>query len=215
MFHRKISKDELKNQVAQVTLEIQQLQCKAQDLRKVFAQLDNLYAEAESCCFFPCTYILLRDMVSDAKDLATDLQCKWYGSTDPQSRRNRARGGGVKRLMENCRNLASRLTEFTVIMNGLHNMSYKELEQTLAERQATLTEQRVIFNQLQDLLQQLQALHTESQTTWFLPRYMMLKRVTNSVFAAFKSVAGLSAPAAPTTSSTASLIVAGKDKEGS
>ena len=42
MFQRKPSKDDLRNQVAQVTMEFQQLQHKAQDLRDVFVELENL-----------------------------------------------------------------------------------------------------------------------------------------------------------------------------
>ncbi|XP_076457996.1 uncharacterized protein LOC143291741 isoform X2 [Babylonia areolata] len=186
------SKEELRQQVVQVTLEIQKLQDKVHDLREVFAQLENLHTEAGGCCF-PFKYIMLKDMVQDVNELAGNLQHKWYGAPD-QSNNAKASRGVVTRLLENCRAFTANrraLDRYEVIMEGLSGLHYKELEQTLEERQSSLAQHKVVFTQLQDLLKQLQELHRQSQETWLVPRYLMLERGVNVAIAAFTGVAGL------------------------
>jgi hypothetical protein len=61
-------------------------------------------------------------MVEDADELASQLQGKWYGTTNQPQHGGRSRGGGgIRRLVENCQNLAARLTEYNVIQNGNQN----------------------------------------------------------------------------------------------
>ncbi|KAL8573183.1 hypothetical protein ACOMHN_036168 [Nucella lapillus] len=201
--HGRDSKEEVRQQVAQVTLEIHRLHDNVHDLRDVFAELENLHAEAGGCCF-PFKYIMLRDMVQDVNELASNLQHKWYDATDQSKPVKRSRGV-VARLMENCRAFNTNrqaLNQYEVIMEELNGLKYKELEQTLAERQVALTQQKVVFNQLQDLLKHMQELYQQSQETWLLPRYLMLKSGVHGTLAAYQTVAGLAEPRSTAATAT-------------
>ncbi|KAK7111842.1 uncharacterized protein [Littorina saxatilis] len=183
-------KDELRQQVAHVTLEMQKIQGKAQDLRNIFNDLEELYVEAEGCCF-PFKYFVLKDLVHDAADVATNVTVKWYGSDNETDDKKKARGG-VRRLLENCRELAHRMNQYEGIMEELSVLNKKGLEKALEERQTALVQEKLLLSQLEKLLQQLQDLHAESQTHWFWPRYVMLKRGVSGAIGAFRSVPGLS-----------------------
>ena len=60
---------------------------------------------------------MLRDLVTDANDLAFQLNSKWYGATNQSDGSKRSRGG-IRRLLENCKALAQRMTEYELIMGG-------------------------------------------------------------------------------------------------
>ncbi|KAK7506280.1 hypothetical protein BaRGS_00002392 [Batillaria attramentaria] len=190
----KKSKDELRDEVSQVTLELRQLQGKVEDFQKIFRELEDK-RQGVRRTHFPPKYFHMKDLAREYSHVATELR-----TTDEQTNGKSAeqrRQGPIARLMAASEAFAGKantvhdleairhvlisllrqhisVSVYPSLLQELSSLKKPQLEEELSKRSSELENMRQLVKHIRQLLQDLERLYPDSKGAWPWARYKQL-----------------------------------------